>query len=57
MAEHISTAYLPFISEHDPRCPPFGRVINAKIVALPDGEHAIEAEIEVFEPGARRLLT
>jgi hypothetical protein len=28
-----------------------GRVIKAELVALADGEHAVEAEVEVFEPG------
>jgi hypothetical protein len=51
MKQHISSAYLPFTFNHDPRCAPMGRVINAEIIALADGEHAIEAEVEVFEPG------
>jgi hypothetical protein len=51
MKQHIDTAYLPFIVGHDPRCPPIGRVVRAEITTLPDGEHAIEADVEVFEPG------
>jgi hypothetical protein len=51
MRDHIRSAYLPFIYNHDPRCPPLGRVFAAEIVNLEDGEHALEAEVELFEQG------
>ena len=51
MRDHIRSAYLPFIADHDPRCPPVGRVIDADIVRLDDGEHALEASVELFEDG------
>ena len=51
MRDHIRSAYLPFIYNHDPRCPPLGRVIDAEIVTLDDGESALEAEVELFEEG------
>lgn len=51
MRGHIRSAYLPFIYNHDPRCPPLGRVIDAEIVTLDDGESALEAEVELFEEG------
>jgi hypothetical protein len=47
----ISKSYLPYIVNHDPRCPPLGRVIDSEIISLADGEHALEAEIELFEEG------
>jgi len=51
MRDHIQSAYLPFIYNHDPRCPPLGRVISAEIVPLDDGEHALQADVELFEAG------
>jgi hypothetical protein len=51
MKDYINSAYLPFIFNHDPRCPPLGRAVPADVVTLADGEHAIEAEVEVFESG------
>lgn len=51
MRDHIQSSYLPFIFNHDPRCPPLGRTIDAEVVALADGEYALEAEVELFEPG------
>ena len=51
MREQIRSSYLPFILNHDPRCPPLGRIIDAEIVTLADGEHALEAEVDLFEAG------
>ena len=51
MRENVRSSFVPFIFNHDPRSAPMGRVIDAKITALPDGEHALEAEIEAFESG------
>jgi hypothetical protein len=47
----IRSAYLPMWNNHDPRIPPFGRVVAAEVRQLSDGECAVEAEIEVFEEG------
>ena len=44
-------SYVPVIVDHDPRCPPIGRVIGARIDDLPDGEHAVVGIYEIFEPG------
>ena len=51
MAIHIRSGYLPFIYNHDPRCPPLGRVVDAKVTRLADGEYALEGEVEMFELG------
>ncbi len=51
MVEQINTSYLPIGIEHDPRIPPQGRVVSARMVQLDDGIDAIEGEIEFFEPG------
>ena len=51
MREQIRSSFLPFIFNHDPRSAPIGRAIDAEITDLPDGEHALEAEIEGFESG------
>jgi hypothetical protein len=49
MRDHIRSSYLPFIYNHDPRCPPIGRAFAADIVRLEDGEHALAVETELFE--------
>jgi hypothetical protein len=36
--------------EHDPRKPPVGRIIDARVVDLADGETGVEALMEIFEP-------
>jgi hypothetical protein len=51
LKEHVDGAYLPFIFNHDPRCPPMGRVVRSEVTSLADGEHALEGEVEVFESG------
>ena len=45
MREQIRNSILPCDVNHDPRFAPFGRVIDAEITHLPDGEHALEGEI------------
>jgi hypothetical protein len=52
MQDAIRSSYLPFIINHDPRSPPIGRVVDAEIVTLPDGEYGLEAGVEIFEGGA-----
>ena len=51
MREQFRSSFAPSIPDHDPRCAPIGRVIDAEITDLPDGEHALEVEIEAFESG------
>ena len=51
MAEQTNIAYLPFMVEHDPRIPPKGRTVFAKVVKLSDGEYGLETITEEFEPG------
>jgi hypothetical protein len=43
--------WIPLTYEHDPRIPPFGRVVRAQIRQLNDGEYGLEGELEIFEPG------
>lgn len=45
----IGRSHVPFIVEHDPRIPPIGRIRNAHIKQLDDGEYGVEATIEMFE--------
>jgi hypothetical protein len=51
MARQITECYLPMTLEHDIRYPPIGRAVSARVVDLPDGEHALEVVSEVFEQG------
>jgi hypothetical protein len=51
MVRLVRSAYLPMWNNHDPRLPPLGRVVAAEVRELADGEHAVEAEIELFEEG------
>ncbi len=39
------------MDNHDPRKPPLGRLIEAKVVPLPDGEYGLEGISEIFEDG------
>lgn len=45
------SAYIPMVFNHDPLIPPLGRTVNAEVRELPDGEYALMAITEVFEPG------
>lgn len=49
MQEQIRTNIIPIIVNHDPRIPPIGRMIDAEIVQLEDGEYALDAIGEIFE--------
>lgn len=51
MCDNIRKSYIPYIVNHDPRCPPLGRVIESEIIPFADGEHALEVEVELFEEG------
>ena len=57
MRTQIRSSFLPFIVNHDPRSAPIGRAVDAEIFELPDGEHSLEAEIEIFESGPLPPLT
>src|SRR6266487_796878 len=50
MVEQMSAMALPVHVEHDPRDPPIGRIVGARVVPLDDGYHGVEAEMEIFEP-------
>lgn len=47
----IGRHHIPFIVEHDPRIPPIGRILDAHIKQLEDGEYGVEATIEMYELG------
>src|SRR5258708_6141776 len=47
----INRCHSPFVVEHDPRIPPIGRVLDARIKQLEDGEYGVEATIEMYEQG------
>jgi hypothetical protein len=51
MATQINTSYIPLGTNHDPRIPPHGRLISARIEVLEDGETALWAIGDIFEPG------
>lgn len=51
LVQDIKTAYIPLWVEHDPRIPPRGRVVDAWIKKLEDGESGVVAVIEEFEVG------
>jgi len=50
MVAQINTRYIPMGIEHDPRIPPMGRLISAEVVALDDGEFAVDGVVEMYEP-------
>lgn len=49
MVEQINKEYIPLTLEHDPRIPPHGRVVSARLLQLDDGAYAVEAISDVFE--------
>jgi len=51
--EQIKKKYIPVIWNHDIRYPPFGRVVSAEVINLPDGHYALEATSEIFEDSDR----
>ncbi|MCX6699517.1 MAG: hypothetical protein NTV68_06270 [Methanomicrobiales archaeon] len=53
LKRHLATighVIIPVYAVHDPRQPPIGRVVSGVIVALEDGEYALDAGIELFGP-------
>jgi hypothetical protein len=53
MVRQVDEAYIPVMWNHDIRFPPLGRSVSAKIIELPDDEHALETESEIWEPSDR----
>lgn len=51
LVQEIKSAYIPLLDQHDPRVPPRGRVVDAHIEQLQDGELAVVGVVEEFEPG------
>ncbi|HTB31547.1 MAG TPA: hypothetical protein VK808_05950 [Bacteroidia bacterium] len=49
MAEQINTGILPYTVEHDPRNPPIGRMIEAQVNLLDDGEYGLDGTVELFD--------
>lgn len=45
----IRRGYLPLMLGHDPREPPIGRLLQADLVELPDGEFGVRARGEVWD--------
>lgn len=50
MAEQISQQWIPMWIEHDPRIAPLGRTVAARVEPLEDGEYALMATSEIFDP-------
>lgn len=51
MVRQSNEKIIPLGIEHDPRIPPQGRILEANLVQLPDGEFAVEGIPEFFEDG------
>ena len=51
MARQISERYIPMTVQHDIRYPPVGRMVSAEVISLEDGEFALDAVSELWEPG------
>lgn len=51
MVAQVADHYIPVINNHNYLKAPLGRIATASIVRLPDGEYALEAVNELFEPG------
>lgn len=51
LVDQINSQYIPVTIEHDPRNPPIGRIIQAELKKLKDGEIGVEAKIQLLEPG------
>jgi len=49
MLEQLQDSPKPVNLEHDPTIPPVGRVLGGALVDLPDGEVALETEMEIFD--------
>jgi len=51
VVKQVNASYILVGAHHDPRIAPQGRVLEAHIEKLDDGEHAAIAQIEIFENG------
>ncbi len=51
LVDQMNDGWMPVVLEHDPRNPPVGRVVAAKLVRRPDESFAVESEFELFENG------
>jgi hypothetical protein len=51
VVEQIRQGCVPMMFNHDPRVPPIGRLVDAEVRELDDGEFALVSISEVFEPG------
>lgn len=49
MVIDINSRWLTIGIEHDPRIPPQGRILNARLVQRDDGSYAVEGEVQAFE--------
>jgi hypothetical protein len=56
MLEQIQAAPKPVNIEHDPTVRPVGRIKNARLIELGDGEVALETEMELFDGEVSVLL-
>lgn len=57
IVEQVNKYVIPVGIEHDPRIPPKGRISSAQIIKLDDGEYAVEAVFEFFEPNDAIVLS
>jgi hypothetical protein len=57
LVDQMNDSWMPVTLEHDPRRPPVGRVVSAKLVHRPDELLAVEGELELFEVGDEVLLS
>lgn len=51
MADQVRERYLPVIWDHDIRYAPLGRVVDASVVTLDNGEFALETVLEYWTEG------
>src|SRR5207245_5749517 len=51
LVDQVNDGWMPVVLEHDPRNPPVGRVVAAKLVRRQDESFAVEGEFELFENG------
>lgn len=49
MVFQINNRYIPMGIEHDPRIPPQGRIVSAKLEQLSDGEYGVVGQVEIFQ--------
>lgn len=57
LVEQINGGYLPMGVEHDPRIPPVGRLVSARLEHLADGEYQVLGMAEIFQPNDTAQLS